>query len=517
MRLAVLSNINFSPIAKIYNNVYVSGIAEYYQELLSEGSYLNQNVFDMVFCFLDVEENIDNFSSILDPMLELIRNYLTKNSKTLFVMSSFFKPLYCVDHYLKNSPTRILLQEYNKKLAELSEFPNFYLFDFGSFLAKYGYKNLISPNYWYLGRIKFNLDTYKYLIEELKNIYNAFKGNAKKVLILDLDNTLWGGIVGEDGIDGIKLSEDGVGKIYRDFQKNIKKLKELGVLLVIVSKNNYDDVLEVFTKHPMMVLKWDDFIIKKINWKPKPENIKEVAIELNLGLDSFVFIDDSIFERNLVREILPECSVPEFPDDISLLNLWFFEEVVYKYFPKLRVTEEDRAKTDQYIRNFQRESLKSNLTLDEYIKQLDIKLTYYVNDKRFISRMAQLTQRTNQFNLTTRRYTESDISAFLNRDDVFLVALEYEDRFGKEGIVGLAIVFVEGDSAVIDTFLMSCRIIGRKVEYNFMNYLIDYLKKMGIRKFYGEYIPTAKNIIVRNFYKECGFTEYEEYKYYKGV
>lgn len=512
MRLAILSNVNFSPALKLYSNVYVSGIGEYYQELLLEDSYLNKNSFDVVFCFLDIEENIDNF---FNSIVELIKNYLIKNSKTLFVMSSFFKPLYCVDYYFKNNSTKNFLEEYNKKLAELNEFPNFYLFDFGSFLAKYGYRNLISPNYWYLGRIKFNLDMYKYLIEELKNIYNAFIGNTKKVLILDLDNTLWGGIIGEDGIDGIKLSEDGIGKIYRDFQKNIKKLKELGILLVIVSKNNYEDVEEVFTKHPMMVLKLDDFIIKKINWKPKPENIKEVATELNLGIDSFVFIDDSIFERNLVRETLPECNVPEFPSDISVLNLWFFEEVVYKYFPKLYITEEDKAKTEQYLRKFQRESLRLSLTLDEYIRQLDIRLTYYVNDKRFISRMAQLTQKTNQFNLTTRRYTESNISAFLSRDDVFLIALEYEDRFGKEGIVGLAIVFVEGERAFIDTFLMSCRIIGRKVEYDFMNYLIDYFTKMGVKKFYGEYIPTKKNLVVRNFYKECGFTEYEEHKYYK--
>lgn len=517
MRIAILSNINFSHLVKKYDNVYVAGISEYYNELILEDSYLNKNDFDVVFYFLDIEENLEYFSNMVDQFCDAISHYLDNHKKTLFVMSSFFYTPYDIYHYLKNNSNKMLIESCNDKLRSLNAKSNFYFFDFNLFLSRYGYKNLITPNYWYLGRIKYSLEMANYLLDELKNIYNAYRGNIKKVLIVDLDNTLWGGVLGEDGINGIKLSEDGEGKIYRDFQKNIKKLKEIGVILCIASKNNFEDVNEAFRKHPMMVLNLDDFIIKKINWNPKPENIKEIANELNLGIDSFVFIDDSVFERNLVREVLPQCNVPEFPSDLTYLNIWFYEEVVYKYFPKLKITEEDKEKNEQYLRNFLRENIKSNLTFDEYIKQLEIKLTYHINDERFVSRMAQLTQKTNQFNLTTKRYTESDIIDFIKRGDMFLFALEYEDRFGKEGIVGLAIVMLVNNIAKIDTFLMSCRVIGRKVEFDFMNFIIEYFSKKGVKRFEGEYIPTSKNIIVKNFYNECGFDEYEENKYVKEI
>ncbi len=517
MKVAVLSNINFSYLAKNYDDIYVAGISEYYNELILEDSHLNKNYFDVVFYFLDVEENLEYFSNMIDQLYRAISSFIEKHNKTLFVMSSFFYPHFDIYHYLKNNNNNALIDSFNNKLKSLNSKSNFYFLDFNLFLSKYGYRNIITPNYWYLGRIKYSLEMANYLLNELKNIYNAYRGNIKKVLIVDLDNTLWGGVLGEDGINGIKLSEDGEGKIYRDFQKNIKKLKELGVILCVASKNNLEDVTEVFRLHPMMALSLDDFIIKKINWNPKPENIKEIANELNLGIDSFVFIDDSVFERNLVREVLPECIVPEFPSDITYLNIWFYEEVVYKYFPKLNITDEDKEKNEQYLRNFLRENIKNNLTFDEYIKQLEIKLTYYINDDRFISRMAQLTQKTNQFNLTTKRYTESDMIDFMRRDDTYIFALEYEDRFGKEGIVGLAIVFLINEVAKIDTFLMSCRIIGRKVEFDFINYIIEYFSQKGIKRYEGEYISTSKNIIVKNFYKECGFVEYEENKYIKEI
>lgn len=518
MKMAILSNINFSPIKNVNSSIYLSGISEYYNELVNQDSQINKYNYDVVFCFIDVEELIEEISVFIDSFIIAIKNYLEKNSKTLFIMSNFYKKVFDHDIYLKNRVSDQVIYDLNVKLKILNDFPNFYIFDMNFFMFKYGYKNLIAPTYWYLGRIKFNLDMYKHLFYDITNIYNAYIGKTKKLLILDLDNTLWGGVLGEDGIEGIKISEDGEGKIYRDLQKNIKKIKDYGILLAIVSKNNYSDVEELFNKHPMMVLKFDDFIIKKINWNPKPENIKEIAKELNLGIDSFVFIDDSNFERNLVREMLPECSVPEFPDDISYLNIFFFEEVVYKYFPKLNITKEDLEKSEQYVRNFQREALKVNLSsIEDYIVKLNIKLTYYINDKRFIHRISQLTQKTNQFNLTTKRYTEADILSFLDRDDVYIFALEYEDRFGKEGIVGLCITFLREDIVYFDTFLLSCRIIGRDVEFKFINYIIDYFKLKGFKKFEAEYIPTNKNHLVRDFYLKCDFVKVEKNKYYKEI
>jgi FkbH-like protein len=261
---------------------------------------------------------------------------------------------------------------------------------------------------------------------------------------LDLDNTLWGGIIGEDGIEGIKLSEDGIGKVYRDFQFLIKGLKDIGIPLGIVSKNNINDAKEVFEKHPMMVLKFEDFIIKKINWNNKVDNIKEIAKELNLGVDSFVFIDDNPVERDIVRQYLPEVVVPDFPEkEITELPEWFINEIIYNYFARTTLTEEDKEKTEQYKSNLERKKLMKKLNIDDFIDSLKIKLNFYVNDKRFIERTAQQTQKTNQFNLTTRRYTVMDIEKFINSEEYIVFNLEYEDKFGNEGIIGTAIVKLE--------------------------------------------------------------------------
>ncbi len=518
MEVAVLSNINMEPLSRFLNGCYFSGFGQYLKDLKDRSSPFWSKDFDVIWLHFDVDLEPPEFISILrNTILPEVEELARKRTKTLIIFSELCFPQYHIEHFFRKKKLFEEIQYFNKEIEALSiTIPNFLVLSTEYLIRKVGYSNFLNENFWYAGRIKYSLKAFESFGREIKRIYKAYKGLIKKVLIVDLDNTLWGGIIGEDGIDGILLSEDGKGKIFRDFQKNVKKLKDLGVLLCIVSKNNYSDVVEVFEKHPLMVLKLDDFIGKKINWKPKHENIKELAQELNLGLDSFVFIDDNPFERKVVREFLPEVAVPEFPEDITVLNSWFWEEVVYEYFPKLSVTKEDREKLEQYKRNIRRRELQSKLTsYEDFLKSLQINLNVYVDDGRFKTRLAQLTQKTNQFNLTTRRYTESDIENFLNSKDTIVYALEYRDVFGSEGIVGEAIVRVKDDEAVIDTFLMSCRVIGRNVEYQFLDFIINDLRKRGIKRIFGEYIPTKRNILVKDFYKKAGFTEISQNKFMK--
>ena len=383
---------------------------------------------------------------------------------------------------------------------------NVLILDMGQRILRcHGWDGITDPKFWYLGRIPYSHKGFEAMAREITQLVRAHRGQSKKVLVLDLDNTLWGGVVGEEGISGIALSEDGVGKAFRDFQREIKALKSMGVLLTLCSKNNEADALEVFESHPMMVLKKQDLAAMEINWEPKAANIQRLAHRLGLGLDAFVFIDDNPVEREWVQTSLPQVSVPDFPKDPTDLVPWFLQKVVLSHFPKRYLTREDLGKTEQYQKNAQRHDLAQTLDMDTFIQNLDIKLTLHTQPTDLAQRLAQMTQKTNQFNLTTRRYTEADIQNFMAAKDCSIFALEYEDKFGKEGIVGEAIVRREGKTARLDTFLLSCRVIGRRVEKDFFHRILDHLKEE-TDTILGEYIPSPKNTMVGDFYPGLGLT-----------
>ena len=323
--------------------------------------------------------------------------------------------------------------------------------------------------------------------------------------MLDLDNTLWRGIIGEDGIDGIKLGDEGIGRAYHDFQKLIKILKHKGILLSVCSKNNLADVREVFETNKFMELKESDFAAFKINWENKVKNIKDTAAELNLGIDSFVFIDDNPFEREMVKSELPQVTVPEFPKDPAELCRWFID-LSFKYFNSSTILSEDRARTEIYQADSRRKELqKSSVTLEDFYSSLNMNAIIRVNSRDSFKRIAQLTQKTNQFNLTTRRYTENETLDLMKNNDRMVLSLKLNDRFGSNGIVGVLIVKIKDDSSYIDTFLMSCRVIGRMVEDSFISYMAEILRAKGIINVIGEYIPTKKNSLVKDLYKRFGF------------
>ena len=493
--IEIISNINMDSL-KYYLSIDVlesCGYGNYMLDLSDENSSIYQSKSEFVFLFLDIDE----FSGNFDEFLELVEKFLQKSHKILILNTVSFYPKQ-IDTFLYQTLQKEL--EYNKKILQLrNKYKNILIFDFYN-LSKNN--EIYDLKYWYLARIKFNKDFFEKAAKEIELLINTYKYGSKKVLVLDMDNTLWGGVVGEEEI---KLSNDGIGKIYLDFQKNIKKLKDLGVLLAICSKNNYEDGIKGLN-HPSSVLKENDFIIKKINWNHKADNIREIAKELNLGLDSFVFIDDNPVERESVKQILPEVTVPEFPKEIYYLNDWFLD-VVKKYFAKITLTKEDVLKQKQYENNLKRKQLEKNITYEEFLKSLEIKLDFYIDDDRFIERYAQMTQKTNQFNLTTKRYTAHDIKNFIFSDNYTVIAVNYKDKFGDEGITALVILEEKKDKVIIDTFLMSCRILKRDVEKEIINKIIE---MFGNKDIIGLYYPTKKNGQVKDLYTNFGFEKIDE-------
>jgi FkbH-like protein len=392
----------------------------------------------------------------------------------------------------------------NAKLVAVAKSrPNLLLIDLDPLIRRHGEDALFSNAFWYTARIRYSARMFDLLAETIRQGLNAHAQRCKKVLVLDLDDTLWGGIVGEVGPLGVALSEDGRGLCYRDFQRCIKAATRTGVLLAIASKNNEADAMEVFDQNKMMVLRREDFAAARINWQPKVQNIVAIANELNLGTDSFVFIDDNPVERDAVRKALPDVVVPDFPACAEELAVWFTQKIVPEYFGKYAISDEEAAKTEQYRANRARQQLAASFDLDSYLAELGIECSISVNSGDRLIRAAQMTQKTSQFNLTTRRYEVTDLARFVRSHEHAVLMLDYKDRFGDEGAVALAIVdLAEGR---IDTFLESCRVIGRGVEDRLLDKAIELCRSHGHRRIVGEYIPTRKNQMVAEFYDSHGF------------
>jgi FkbH-like protein len=329
------------------------------------------------------------------------------------------------------------------------------------------------------------------------------KGMTRKCIVLDLDGTLWGGIVGEAGIDGIKLGPIAPGIEYVEFQRALAALAKKGIILAICSKNNRDDVLPVLRSHDHMVLREQHFSAMKINWANKADNIRELAKEMNIGLDSMVFMDDNPVERELVRQVLPEVLTVDMPKDPSRYRA-VLESMTD--FELLAVTREDEMRGQQYQAMAQRQAMKSNSdSLESYLRSLDIRADITFAGQGQLARLVQLFNKTNQFNLTTKRYQAVDVDKFHNSQDCRLYVLSVKDRFGDHGLVGTALVRVEGRVWSIDSFLMSCRVMGLSVETAFLARICQDAIKEGVTMLKGEFRQTEKNHPAKEFYRQQGF------------
>ena len=337
----------------------------------------------------------------------------------------------------------------------------------------------------------------------------AKQGRSAKCLVLDLDNTLWGGVVGDDGVEGLVLGQgSALGEAFVAFQDYARELSRRGVILAVCSKNDEVNALEPFERHPDMVLRRSDIACFVANWSDKASNIRAIAEELNIGIDSLVFVDDNPFERNLVRRELPMVAVPEVDDDPASFAGTIADA---GYFESLAVTEEDRERTSQYHGNRAREALRGSTTdLDSYLRGLEMQLIWRPFDRMGLQRIVQLINKSNQFNLTTRRYTEEDALAVMDDPDAVGLQLRLIDRFGDNGVIAIVIGSMQPDQdMLIDTWLMSCRVLGRQVEPTTLNLLAQEALKLGARRLIGEYIPTKKNGMVKDHYAKLGFTAVE--------
>ena len=313
-------------------------------------------------------------------------------------------------------------------------------------------------------------------------------------------------MLGEDGIDGIKLGGDYPGKAYTYWQQALLQLSGMGVILAVCSKNNEADVLEAWSQNPNMVLRGENFSARRINWQDKATNLRELAAELNIGLDSMVFVDDNPAERELIRQMLPQVEVPDFPAKPYQL-MPFFKQLVEKYFRIYQVTAEDRAKAEQYRANAMRQAEQSRFAdMESYLYSLDLQLDIMPADSHNLPRIAQMTQKTNQFNLTTRRYDEADVRQRLEAG-WHIYCMSVSDRFGDNGIT--ATMFLEDVDDVtvnIDTLLLSCRILGKGIEEAFFKTVLNLLRLDGYRRVTADYLPTAKNGQTSDFFDRMGMT-----------
>ncbi len=378
-----------------------------------------------------------------------------------------------------------------------------YVLDYDALIARFGRLNWGDESKWLTMRMPLAADSFVHLANEYIRFLLPLCGRVCKALLIDLDNTIWGGVIGEDGLDGIKLGAEYPGNAYLEVQRAILDLHRRGIILAICSKNNPEDALEVFNRHDAMLLRLDHFAATRINWKSKAENIKELASELNIGIDALAFLDDNPLEREEVRMLLPEVHVIDLPSSAAL-----FADALRStpLFERLALSQEDRDRATYYLAEQQRTRLQNhNVALEDYYRSLEMAVEIGAVTSRTIARVAQLTQKTNQFNLTTRRYSEQEIANKAADAQWRICALSAADRFGDYGLVGVAITSRSGDVCEIDSFLLSCRIIGRSVESAFLSYLARQAASEGMRWLRGWYLPTRKNAPCKDFYQKHGF------------
>lgn len=438
----------------------------------------------------------------IEEKLELVCTQIpTSKSLYIFELADIFSVNICqTDRKLSDA-----INKFNNSIYELGcKYSNIKVIDINSFLHLFNPNEWINWKYYFISQMVISPAIASKFKIWWKDRLKSFTEPRKKCLVLDLDNTLWSGVLGEDGISGVKMSGDYPGNAFQYFQEALLSLSKSGVILTLCSKNNEDDVKELWEKNPFVKIRPEHIAAYRINWNNKADNIRELAKELNIGMDSMVFVDDNPTERELVRQQLPMVEVPEFPKR-SYELMEFYKHLVNEYFQIYQLTTEDLSKTEQYKMNALRASEAAKFTdLTDYIKSLNIHIDIIKADEFNIPRIAQMTQKTNQFNLTTRRYSESDINNFiLNGDLVYCISVK--DKFGDNGITGAIIINRKGDIAEIDTFLLSCRILGKNIEEAFIISMLEILFEKGISTVCASYIPTLKNSQVENFYERVGF------------
>lgn len=508
--------------AGIGAEIFVGGYNQYSQEILNRDGELYRFAPDLVVLFRDTmsimgdkyflpytssEQDRKNWAQDILKEIAFLVDSLKEGVSGKILLHNFEVPTFSPLGIAENKESFGFIesvQDLNSQLrTQYKQDNQVFVLDYDSFCSRIGKKNILNYKMYYLGDIKLDIPFIPELCREYLAFIKADRGANRKCIVLDLDNTLWGGIIGEDGLEGIKLGPTSEGRPYWEFQKYLLSLFQRGIILAVNSKNNPEDALAAIREHPYMVLKEENFAATKINWNDKISNIRTIAEEINIGLESLVYFDDDKMNRMMIREALPEVLVVDLPEDPSLYVKTLMEMNDFNVFS---ITEEDKKKGRMYAQQRNRRELQqSSSDITDYLRALEMVVTIKKDDLTSVPRIAQLTQKTNQFNMTTRRYSEKETEGFARDDRHMVVSAKVEDKFGDSGLTGLAIVEKGADQWRVDTFLMSCRVIGRGVEDAIMAYVVEEAKKGNARTLLGEFISTRKNVPAKGFFEEKGF------------
>jgi FkbH-like protein len=433
---------------------------------------------------------------------------IRKNSDTWILQANFAEPY---ESFFGQLDARIpetfasVVRAINAGLAEAAKLHTGVLIcDIAGVASYVGRRDWFNETLWVHSKTLCSLNCVPYAAKRIADLCQALFIKTVKCVVVDLDNTLWGGVIGDDGIDGIVLSPEGEGEAFLNLQHFLLELKRRGVVLAVSSKNDHEKALAVFREHPHMVLREEDIAVFAVNWQNKADNIRIIRNTLNLGYESMVFLDDNSFERNLVREFLPEVNVVELPEDPAEYVKVLSE---YNLFEATSFTAEDQERSEMYRQEAQRVQVaQSFANLDSYLDSLKIEAEISRFDDAHLERIYQLTQRSNQFNLTTRRHSEAELVSYMRDEHGALpLYVTLRDRYGSYGLISTIIVTFRGDEARIETWLMSCRVLSRGLEQWAMNKVVEAARHREIRTIMGEYIQTPKNDMVREFFPQFGF------------
>jgi FkbH-like protein len=504
---------------KLYNAPY----GQYRQEILQPDSGLYQFHPDVVLVALhpqDIGISLPLNSSLAQVKAQIAQRiddwqHLWQTLQARCKASVVHQTLLSMDdtilgHYdaLVPATPANLVARLNQELRDQAAEHQVLIFDLERLASTVGRDTWCNPSLWHHSKQEISPSDAPLYGEHLARILAAVRGLSHKCLVLDLDNTLWGGVIGDDGLAGIQLGQgSALGEAFQAFQRYIKALKARGIILAVCSKNDKANALDPFLNHPEMVLKREDISIFVANWENKASNLEHIAASLNIGLDSLVFFDDNPVERGLVRKLTPDVAVPEVPEDPAyyvrcLASAGYFEAVSF--------SSDDVQRTEQYLSNQKRHALQATAhSIEGYLEQLQMEMVVAPIDEIALSRTTQLINKSNQFNLTTRRYTQAQVQAFAKDPEVLDLQIRLKDSFGDNGLISVVLakpLLVDAEKVLhIDTWLMSCRVLGRQVECEVLNVLVEQARQRGCTVLQGEYLQTAKNEIVQDHYQRLGF------------
>ena len=455
-----------------------------------------------------IKKDVDYFCSCIRSIkkysdIVLVPNWILKQpneSSLAFAYSKGFGLEYnlsFMNYYLS--------EQFNKE-------KNLYILNSSKWLLNCGASSAYNSKLWYLTKTPFSNNFFKQVISDLSNLYGSIKGLSKKLLILDLDDTLWGGIVGEVGWKNLRIGgHDHLGEAFRDFQIQIKSLKNQGIILALASKNDEVTAIKAINNHPEMILSMEDFVTHRINWEDKAKNIIDIANELNLGLQSVVFLDDSPFERARVQEALPEVLVPELPKDPTDYNTFLSK---LRCFDKTHVTDEDKSRSNLYKSESKRIKLKQQLkSLSDWIKTLNLTIVIENIKNENTPRAVQLFNKTNQMNLSTRRLSEQEFNHWVKVDSNNLWTIRAADKFGDYGIIGILSISTKNNIATLVDFILSCRVVGRYIEETMIEFLKEFCQENNVNKIKGKYKKTDKNSLCYNFLNKLQLIDNNQYSF----